>query len=189
MFELYREYQLRFKERSLTFKDDKIDKLEKLIRDNETKAQEEREKSEERYQKLIGTAENIQGELEETNDIMSEIAKERVVQDRISYEKKSYLVILKDKNDKEVPYYVIRSQKRNINTSIKSIKCKYPDADLKRILKIKHPNAIAFWEDIKQKYNKNIEIIDGNWFCLNDISELKFKKKIKKLNQNRIDVI
>ena len=252
ILELYKEYQLIFRQRSINRKDDVITRLENTINENERKAELSRKKQEEQFNRLIGIASEskeelgdineelgyineelyetredftsaitildkttkaltnntetlveVKGELietnkdligvknvlEETTNIVCKIAQERVIEKRIPSEKKSYLVIVKDLKDNDLPYYVIRNQKRAIKSSIRILGDKHPGAYIVRILKIRHPNAIAFWEDIKQKYNKYIGSTDGNWFNLYNCDEEKFIRKIKKLNQARLDAV
>ena len=124
------------------------------------------EKSDESRKKIFIMDKNI-----------NRIMEDRVILKRIPKSKHNWLIIMRDNNDEEIPYYSIRTQERSINTRIKQLQ--ENNNDTTEILRIRHPNSVLFWEDIKTKYSNNFNITDGNWFSLLNMSENKFIKKIK----------
>jgi hypothetical protein len=99
----------------------------------------------------------------------------------------SYVYILRDKDatPKEHNLYVMRTQKKNYNSSLKKIKSDFGD-QIVRTLTIKHPNAITFWKTIKKKYASNIiKDSNTNWFSLNEMTLREFKINIKEMDEAR----
>ena len=82
---------------------------------------------------------------------------------------------MKDPNDDDHPYYVIRTQKENINTSIKKIKDDFADVEV--LVQLNHPNSKKLWQSFKNKYGKYLISTDSNWFRLvARTSEARFKR-------------
>lgn len=140
------------------------------------KAEIERKKAEARFQKLLGYA-------EDTNETLNEVALERVEVSKLNVNKRPKFIILRDPNDDELPYYVIRRQNESMQDGINEIKAEYPD--LEQWLSINQPNAIAFFNLIKKELGQYM-VRDKNWFGLTDITPVEFKKKIKELNKRLV---
>jgi hypothetical protein len=170
----------------ITQKDDKIDELKQLILDSDKRREEAEKKQEERYNKLISTAETTQEILIETNADLKKISPERVRLSNVPQGKHHVFMILKDTNDTEVPYYVIRCQSVSIKSTVKKAKQKFPG--IIRLIKFKHPSSVDFWNELKITLHYFINHSNtSNWFGIKDISEDEFIIKVKKINSDRLN--
>jgi hypothetical protein len=151
--------------------------------DERKKADDERKEQKERFDALMNRTANIQDTLEDTNETLHEVVKDRVELKQLDLSKHPKFIILRDPDDADMPFYVIRCQKESLQDAINKIKKDYPD--LKRWLRIPQPNAVAFFNLIKIQLGQYMNR-DGNWFGLKDITPREFKKKIKELNKTRI---
>jgi hypothetical protein len=159
--------------------------------------EEERKKTDVRFNKLIRISEDIKGqndtlevklddtnrELKDTNVVLKDVAKQHVEINKLDLKKHPKFIILKDPNDDQMPYYAIRRQKESLQEAIDEIKEKYPD--LKKWVQIPQPNAIAFFNLIKKELGEYMNR-DGNWFGLKNITSSEFKKRVKELNKKRL---
>jgi hypothetical protein len=182
----------------------KLDESEKKLDESEKKREygriiyeEERKKTDVRFNKLIGISEDIKGqndtlevklddanrELKDTNVVLKDVAKQHVEINKLDLKKHPKFIILKDPNDDQMPYYAIRRQKESLQEAIDEIKEKYPD--LKNWIQIPQPNAIAFFNLIKKELGEYMDR-DGNWFGLKNITSSEFKKRVKELNKKRL---
>jgi hypothetical protein len=159
------------------------------------KADDERDKSEARFQKLLGVAEYTKDEVIEERKIstneraLAAEARTRAIPRDVPSEDKTQVWILRDKSsdDEDFNLYTIRTQLKNMKNSIKKLKKKWGD-DLVVTYKIEQPNAVIFWNLIKNKYSQNItKCPESNWFKLKDINLRKFKIKINNMNKFRCD--
>ena len=158
----------------------------------------ERKESDIRFRALLGFAEEAKveaqdakteviekiEELVEINTDLSNVIKDRVSTKRVSEKEHTYVVILKDDSDLEVPYYVLRTQLKSINSRIKELKKKY--TTLREIFRIYNPNATISWLSICEKYPQNDMLNEPsviksnlkNWFAIRNMDEEQFKNKI-----------
>ena len=185
-------------------KNDKIDELKQILLESDRKREEGEKKRvieiekldmkreeaekryEERYNRLISTAEIIQETVTETKANIKKIIPERVRLSNIPNEKHHVFMILKDTNDGDIPYYVVRCQSVSVKSAISKTKRKYPG--IIRLIKFKHPSSVDFWNEIKIILDRYINHSNTkNWFGIKEISESIFIKKIKKINKDRLD--
>lgn len=173
VFNLYVQFQNNLIIKS---KDTKIDELLLSFKESEKKADIEREKSEIRFNKLLGIAEN-------TNDTLNTVAKQHVEIDKLDYIKRPQFIIMKDPNDDELPYYAIRRQKESLQEAMDAIMKKFPSLTI--WLSIPQPNAIAFFNIIKKKLGMYM-VRNGSWFGIKEISPNEFKERVNKINNTRM---
>jgi predicted nucleic acid-binding Zn-ribbon protein len=148
------------------------------------KADEERAKAEARFNDLMARTENVQVTLNSTKDILMGVANEHVPKTNIPLKKYEVLIIIKDSNDDDCPYYVIRTQKENINKAIKKIKDRFIGIDV--LVRIDHPNSKKLWQSFKSKYGKFLINTGSNWFGLNNrTTEDLFVRALTKLSDDR----
>ena len=95
----------------------------------ETRHQESQLKADKRINMLLGFAEEAKvevmekiGEIVEITTDLNNVVNDRVSTKRVSKNEHTYVVILKDDSDLEVPYYVLRTQLKSINSRIKELK-------------------------------------------------------------------
>jgi len=194
--ELNRIYIIKLKEKNkenvivIKEKDDKIDKLEKLMIKANFKLDEVLDKLDETTNMLEDSKEELEltnEKLDNTDKTLIQVAKKLdiAVEDRVIKTKKSttleYFIIMKN-NITDYKYYIIKGQKRYINKKkeqlegyiqIKCIEC--------------CPNASIFWNLIKEKLKNKLDWC-GNKLNLIDIEESYFLLKIDKIYNNRKEV-
>jgi hypothetical protein len=156
-------------------RDEDSKKRDDEYKQSEKKRDEEEKRQEDRYKKLFGTTEEI-------NETLKVVSKNHVDINKLDLKKHPKFIILKDPDDDQMPYYVIRRQQESLQDAIDDIKIEYPK--LKVWLNIPQPNAIAFFNLIKKELGEYM-IRDGNWFGLKDIRSGEFKRKVKALNKSR----
>ena len=173
-------------------KDDVINSLKNLLIESEKKADEERKKadeerkkSEERFNKIMSRTEHIETKLDDTKEILTNVAREHIPRSNVKPCKYEVLIILNDPDD-DYPYYVIRTQHENATRSINNIKNDYPNVT--EIVNIPYPNSKKLWQKFKDKYGKYIISTTGNWFNLKRMSVDLFKKKIIRMSEERNQV-
>jgi phage anti-repressor protein len=183
----YNLYQTMFRcreaEYAMTCKGDKIDKLLLEIKENEKKADEERKKADERFNRLLGVAEDTKeevlekiSELAETRLDLTNVVNDRVSTKRVPNNRYEYLVILKDSEDASMPYYVLRTQRKSVSRRITSIQ---KDYNVEEIFRIYTPNATKAWLSICDKFSAKIrKSPTPNWFSLSNITEQEFKQYV-----------
>ena len=158
----------------------------------------ERKESDIRFRALLGFAEDAKveaqdakeeviikiEELAETRADLGNVVNDRVSIKRIPENEYTYVVILKDISDIDVPYYVLRTQLKSINSRIKELRKKY--TSITEIFRIYNPNANISWKSICDKYPQN-DILTSpsviksnlkNWFSIKNMTEEQFKNKI-----------
>jgi hypothetical protein len=134
---------------------------------------------------------NTVSEVKEKVDIL-DTRLDKVLPNSVSIEKiktknQPFVVIIRDTdvNDGEFDLYVMRCQEKRIQSALRRLKKKYGDT-LVISKHIKQPNAIVFWETIKEKNKCNIEWSAGtNWFRLIDITRSKLYSDIDEMDKNR----
>jgi hypothetical protein len=84
----------------------------------------------------------------------------------------------------EFDLYVMRCQEKTVNPAMRRLKNKFGDG-LVFVKRIKQPNAIAFWETIKENHKYNIIWSSDNWFRLISITHDKFFEHIEVLDKKR----
>ena len=106
--------------------------------------------------------------------------KNDVVCKNFNNKKHHEFVLIKKNHLWEYPYYVIRSQKQEINSRIKELKHVYPELEI--LLRFNDPNSINLFNQMKESLNITCH---GNHFKtkLSD-SELIFK--ISEINIDKI---
>lgn len=122
--------------------------------------------------KLKSEIEHLENQIEQM--------KNDVVCKKFNSEKHHEFVLIKKNHLWEYPYYVIRTQKREINSRIKELKHVYPELEI--LLRFNDPNSINLYNQMKESLNITCH---GNHFKtqLCD-SELIFK--ISKINLDKI---
>jgi hypothetical protein len=210
----YNLYQTMFRcreaEYAMSCKGDKIDNLILEIKENEKKAderfqeekkkakklrkkaekrfQEERKKSDERFNRLLGVAEDTKeevlekiSELAETRLDLSNVVHDRVSIKRVPDNRYEYLVILKDTDDDLVPYYALRAQKKSVSRKIIKMQ---KDYNVQEVFRIYEPNAVNFWITVCDKFSSNIRKSTSNWFALHNITENNFKQLVTEMDES-----
>ena len=174
---LYIEYQNKMTINTL---ENKLDKV--LIT-----LDEERKENNIRFNRLIGIAEDAKTEVLEkieeltaTKTILTDVSKNHVEIDKLSYNDKYRLVIVKEMVNTACPFYVIRRQNVSIERTIQQHMDNY-NVDLTIWLDMEQPNPIAFYKIIKRELNDYM-ITSGQWFGLRGITEEEFKNKIDDIN-------
>jgi len=160
-----------------------------ILKENEKKAAEERKKADERFNKLLGVAEDTKeevlekiSELAETRLDLSNVVHDRVSTKRVPANKISYFVILKDADDEKVPYYVLRAQKQSVSRKITEMQ---KDYNVHEVFRIYEPNAVNFWISVCNKFSSNIrKSPTQNWFALRNITFLNFKKLMLDMDES-----
>ena len=182
-------------------KECQITELIKRLDESEIKADAERAKSEARFQKLLGVAENtniraIESESKADEErVKANIARievgealKRSIPTDVPDGDKTQVWIIRDKSAEidEYNLYPIRSQLKSMNSAIKKLKSKYGD-ELVVTYKIEQPNAVIFWNCIKKRYSLNIDkCSDSGWFKLNQMTLKNFKKNIIIMDKERL---
>ena len=109
---------------------------------------EDRKKSDERFQRLLGVAEETKEQSTRLETKLDKVMPSYVKDDGLSSDKLEYLVVLYMLNNPHTKKFkIIRGQKTRVDTTL---------ADIRRntyeiILNIKVPNAIKFWLAIKKQ--------------------------------------
>uniref|UniRef100_A0A6C0EE58 DUF3627 domain-containing protein n=1 Tax=viral metagenome TaxID=1070528 RepID=A0A6C0EE58_9ZZZZ len=194
--ELNKKYIIKLKEKNkenkivIKEKDDKIDKLEKLMIKANIKLDKVLDKLDETTNMLEDSKEELEltnEKLDNTDKTLIQVAKKLdiAVEDRVIKTKKSttleYFIIMKN-NTMEYKYYIIRGQKRYINkkkeqlegfTQIKILECV--------------PNAAILWNLMKEKIKNKIDCC-GNKLNLININESEFLSKVNEIYNNRKEV-
>jgi hypothetical protein len=179
----------------------RIDELLIQMKENEKKADDERKKADERFNRLMGHAENSEIKAEEERGLANIERKkaditrkklDKVLPQRVDIDetdlKHPKIFILKNCNKTEKKYnlYVMRCQSSSYNTRLKQLKTEYGN-DIRRIKTLKQPNAVVFWNTIKEKLKNNLDHDSAsNWFNLVNMTRVEFKKKINELDKKRI---
>ena len=189
----YNLYQTMFRcreaEYAMTCKGDKIDNLILEIKENEKKADEERKKADERFNRLLGVAEDTKeevlekiSELAETRLDLTNVVNDRVSTKRVPNNRYEYLVILKDSEDASMPYYVLRTQRKSVSRRITSIQ---KDYNVEEIFRIYTPNSTKAWLSICDKLSAKIrKSPTPNWFSLRNITEQELKNYILAMDES-----
>ena len=90
-----------------------------------------------------------------------------------------------DAQEGEPDLYYMRCQTSGYARQLKKLKANYGD-NIHRMLTIKQPNAVVFWKKIKKELSANIiKSKDSNWFKLQNMTNLEFKRKINGLDEKR----
>ena len=115
---------------------------------------EERKENNIRFNRLIGIAEDAKTEVLEkieeltaTKTILTDVSKNHVEIDKLSYNDKYRLVIVKEMVNTACPFYVIRRQNVSIERTIQQHMDNY-NVDLTIWLDMEQPNPIAFYKII-----------------------------------------
>jgi hypothetical protein len=173
--------------------DKEREKADKEREKAEERFQEERLKSEERYNKLFGAAENTSQKLDISNQKLENTNQklDAVLPQRVAIESNDpdhpQVFILRDcdATEGELNLYCMRCQTSKYNQQLKKLKSNYGD-NIRRMLTIKQPNAIVFWKEIKKELSANIiKDNNSNWFKLQNMTNLEFKQKINELDATR----
>jgi hypothetical protein len=193
----------------------RIDELLITMRQNESKAEEERKKadaerkkSDERFNRLMNKADEFSDKADEERKKADEERKkaveerkktetistklDRVLIQRVETDKLPngdipQVIILHDRDavHNECDLYVLRCQTKQIKSRIKKIRSKYGD-NIHKIYTIKQPNAIAFWKIIKTNLGDElIKDSSSNWFRLSTISIKNFKDTLNVYEKER----
>jgi hypothetical protein len=136
----------------------------------------ERKQAEDRFNQLMNRTAHVQDTLDTakvtldatkdtldtTNVVLTRVAEEHVPKTHVHPNKYELLIILRDPDDEEVPYYVIRAQRVSVNERIRKIKDDVPDAI--EVARHNHPNSKKLWQDFKGQYGKHLVSTNSNWF-------------------------
>jgi Skp family chaperone for outer membrane proteins len=131
-------------------------------RQAEAKHEEERKQAEDRFNQLMNRTAHVQDTLDTTNVVLTRVAEEHVPKTHVHPSKYEVLIILRDPDDEEVPYYVIRTQQVSANERVRKIKDDVPDAI--EVARHNHPNSKKLWQDFKGQYGKHLVSTNSNWF-------------------------
>ena len=171
-------------------KDDKIDKLEKLMIKANLKLDEVLDKLDETTNMLEDSKEELEltnEKLDNTDKTLIKVAKKLdiAVEDRVIKTKKSttleYFVIMKN-NSTDYKYYIIRGQKRYLNKKKEQLE----GFEQIKILECV-PNASTLWNLMKEIFKNKIDCC-GNKLNLIDMEESTFLLKVNEIYNNRKEV-
>ena len=145
-------------------KQDKIDVLISEMREFRAEVKAERIESKRARAEI---KDNLDDAVEHRNDIQNTLVRvsaDHVPRRGISRDKFEMLVIMKDPNDNEFPYYVLHRQRDSMRKAIKKIRNDFPESEV--ILRMPHPNARKLWQSFRKRYGKYITMVDGKhgWF-------------------------
>lgn len=141
-------------EYAMTCKDTKIDDLKQMLLEDRKNAEEKEKNVEERFQRLIGVAEDTKETLQDTkqevlktNHKLDQVIKDRVVMKNVSSKKKELLYIyrLRTAYDSEQDYYSFRCQTGNIDALVSAREQRLSERRVKR------------WNKKKKLTNANIK--------------------------------
>lgn len=91
-----------------------------------------------------------------------------------------------DAESDEYNLYAMRCQSNSYGAQLKKLKSKYGD-NIRRVLTIKQPNAVVFWNTIKKELRDTIECDNQtNWFRLVNMTKMQFKRKVIELDRKRV---
>ena len=188
-------------------KDDKIDNLEKIIREmreeNRQALREIKEDNKQTHNKLDVANENLNVVTEKldvanenlnvvtekldvanenivtTIEILDNVAQQRVPFERIQPPEEPQIIIFYTDQKEEKPYKICRGQKRRINGIIRSVKEEFPNA--REVVRMKRqPNPVESWNACKRELTRNMEW-EGSKFSLVDITEEEFLERINEI--------
>ena len=176
----------------------KLDDTNKKLDESHKKSDEERKENNIKFNRLVGIAEDARVEAQDakteviekieelmtTKTVLTAVSKNHVEIDKLSYNDKYRLVIVKEMVNTACPFYVIRRQNVSIERTIQQHMINY-NVELNIWLDMEQPNPIAFYKIIKQELNDYMTT-SGQWFGLRDITEEEFKNKIYEINSRRI---
>ena len=158
-------------------------KAKKLRKKAEERFQEERKKADERFNRLLGVAEETKeevlekiSELAETRLDLTNVVNDRVSTKRVPNNTREYLVILRNVDSETTPYYVLRTQRKSVSKRIAELSQEY---NIEEVFRIYEPNAKICWRSICNKFASNIrKSKKPNWFALRNITEAEFKRQV-----------
>ena len=126
----------------------KSDDERKKSDDDRKKSDDERKKSDERFQRLLGVAEETKEQSTRLETKLDKVMPSYVKDDGLSSDKLEYLVVLYMLNNPHTKKFkIIRGQKTRVDTTLNDIRRNTYEI----ILNIKVPNAIKFWLAIKKQ--------------------------------------
>ena len=198
--ELNKKYIIKLKEKNkknkiiIKEKDDKIDKLEKLMMKANIKLDEVLDKLDEVHEEL----ETTNTELEETNDKLDNTDKnlkmvakkldiaveDRVVKTRSKLKNESFVIMYN--SSKSYKYQVIKSKNESLNSRIEKFKSKNYEI-IKDLSLYNVPNASILWCLIKEELKNDIDYC-GSRLNLK-IDETQFNIKINEIYNKRKTVV
>jgi hypothetical protein len=163
--------------------DDNDKKAEARFQEERKKADEERKKADNRFNRLLGVAEDTKeevlekiSELAETRLDLTNVVNDRVSTKRVPNNTREYLVILRNVDDAAMPYYVLRTQRKSVSKRIAELSQEY---NIEEVFRIYEPNAKICWRSICDKFASNIrKSKKQNWFALRNITEAEFKRQV-----------
>ena len=212
LIKAYNLYQTIFRgqeaERAMVCKDSHILEIKNMILEERKKSDDDRKKSDERFQRLIGVAEETKTTLDETktevlktNHKLVQAVIDRVVMGNIVNKEQQSLFIYKlvRPYDYEYLYYGIRCQNKSINPMLESRQKILNKARSKKnklrlntsltfVAKIGHtgyiPNPILFWKEFVQN---TINIFENYKYCKFDlcVAEIEFINILKSKDELR----
>jgi len=179
---------LEIKETNIILKENEK-KAEERFQEERKKADEERKKADDRFNRLLGVAEDTKeevlekiSELAETRLDLTNVVHDRVSTKRVPNNRYEYLVILKDADDLSMPYYVLRTQRKSVSRRITSIQ---KDYNVEEVFRIYTPNSTKAWLSICDKFSAKIrKSPTPNWFALRNITEQEFKNYILAMDES-----
>jgi len=191
VMELYVQFQNKL---TITTLEQKLDNMALKLDDNDKKAEarfqeerkksdEERKKADDRFNRLLGVAEETKeevlekiSELAETRLDLTNVVNDRVSTKRVPNNTREYLVILRNVDDAAMPYYVLRTQRKSVSKRIAELSQEY---NIEEVFRIYEPNAKICWRSICDKFASNIrKSKKQNWFALRNITEAEFKRQV-----------
>jgi hypothetical protein len=179
LFNLYLEYQSKYKSQQLTIKDKKIDELLYEVRDMNNTLREMKQEQE------------VQTEvLDEVVDKLDRATDERAPRTRSASKQGQFLLIELNSPVSPWQYYVIRAQKGSIKQTYTKLLEKFPNCAIK--LKINYqPNAVNLFNLIKEELRNVRKVIrvSSNYIKLaSDYTKEQFIEDVKKINAEKKDV-
>lgn len=199
------------KEALLKKKDDKIDKLTKLVekqREEQKREREEQKRERETQKREIAELLKLAREqgielkrnttvLEENNEkiehmteVLEEIAEDRVVKGK-PRNAEVLLVVenncpKRDQPDNYYAYKVFRVAKRSKKTRLNSHKVVYPDAEI--IFEVDQPNSVNLWQRFSDKYNgKKIKTKGCDFNLIRPCTKKTLLRLLNRMHEERLD--
>ena len=185
-------------------KEDNITKLLIKLDEESKRSEDERKRSEERFNTLMNRTGLIHDTLINTESkldvatvtlVNTESKLDRILPQRVELHKLDSsdipcVIILQDMDSKFDDYnlYVLRIQSGSINSAIKNFKTKYDLINVNTVYRSQQPNAIAFWKIVRANeylINKINKCPKNNWFELNEMNTDEFINILNEIEETR----
>ena len=189
--EYFNKKELEKHERLLKKKDDKIDELKAMMKEQSEEIKKQTEKIDNllhKNKKISRKLSHVRDQNSELIDKIDNISENRVVDPPNEMDKQEFIIMRDDSDDAErtKKYYAIRTKSRSAKSAIKKYQLEHEDSTI--LINIKYnPNSINLWDRVKAKLDKKIRIRINNFGLRKGYTEEQLIDDINELNDEKYD--